>query len=91
MMPSSEELVDKTSYGDTPVRGFRALTYIYNETQELEDDSKILMYVGEEPTTYEDASTDKDWRNAMEQDLESVENNNTWKLTHFPKGQKAIG
>lgn len=91
MIPASEEVIDRSTYDDTLVRGFRTLTDIYNETLELEDDSEMLMYAGEEPTTYEEASSDKEWRNAMKQELESVENNNTWKLTHLPKGQKAIG
>ena len=57
---ASEEDVDRSTYDDTPVRGFRALTDIYNETQEMEDDSEMLMYAGEEPTTYEEASGDKE-------------------------------
>lgn len=49
------------------------------------------MYAGEEPTTYEEASSDEEWRTAMKQELESVEKNATWKLTHLPTGHKAIG
>lgn len=49
------------------------------------------MYAGEEPTTYEEASSEEEWIKAMKQELESIEKNDTWKLTHLPKGQKAIG
>ncbi|GJV20715.1 retrovirus-related pol polyprotein from transposon TNT 1-94 [Tanacetum coccineum] len=33
----------------------------------------------------------KKWRQAMEEEIKSIEKNDTWELTTLPKGQKAIG
>nr|GEZ45107.1 copia-type polyprotein [Tanacetum cinerariifolium] len=33
----------------------------------------------------------KKWRQAMEDEIKSIEKNDTWELTTLPKGQKAIG
>lgn len=44
-----------------------------------------------EPTSYEKAATESCWRQAMENEIKSVERNNTWRLTELPIGQKAIG
>nr|GEV65178.1 copia-type polyprotein [Tanacetum cinerariifolium] len=33
----------------------------------------------------------KKWRQAMDEEIKSIEKNDTWELTTLPKGQKAIG
>lgn len=93
MTPTSEGSpeVDRSTYDDTLVRGFRLLSDIYHEAQHLEDESDELMYAGEEPTTFEEATGKHEWRDAMKNELESIEKNNTWRLTNLPKGKKAIG
>jgi transposase InsO family protein len=45
----------------------------------------------EEPTKFEDANTEECWRRAMDEELVSIHDNNTWKLVDLPNGQKAIG
>lgn len=43
-----------------------------------------------EPTTYQKAKESSDWVNAMQQELEALELNNTWILTSLPAGKKSI-
>ncbi|KAH0645603.1 hypothetical protein KY284_033487 [Solanum tuberosum] len=46
------------------------------------------------PTTYKDAvqSSEKDkWRFAMDEEMQSLHQNHTWKLANLPDGKKAIG
>ena len=56
--------------------------------------ASCYMAVCEEPITLaeamerEDAS---DWRKAIEEEMQSLKENNTWELTELPKGRKAIG
>ncbi|XP_075088491.1 uncharacterized protein LOC142170475 [Nicotiana tabacum] len=44
-----------------------------------------------EPMNFDEAVTDKKWRQAMEEKIKSIEKNNIWELTTLPKGYRAIG
>ncbi|KAE8656194.1 Early-responsive to dehydration stress protein (ERD4) isoform 1 [Hibiscus syriacus] len=46
------------------------------------------------PATFNEAvqsSEHKNWRIAMNEEMQSIQKNQTWKLTSLPKGKKAIG
>ena len=46
------------------------------------------------PTTYKDAvqSSEEDkWRIAMDEEMQSLHQNHTWRLANLPEGKKAIG
>ncbi|XP_071678092.1 uncharacterized mitochondrial protein AtMg00820-like [Lolium perenne] len=45
----------------------------------------------EEPSSFEEANSDAAWRNAMKEELNSIEENKTWELTDLPNGQRPIG
>lgn len=45
----------------------------------------------QEPTTYAQASTKKQWVEAMNKELLALEQNHTWELTTLPTGKKTIG
>nr|GFB72289.1 ribonuclease H-like domain, reverse transcriptase, RNA-dependent DNA polymerase [Tanacetum cinerariifolium] len=96
--PHSDEEVKATissiknsenGFDHVPVRGFKKLTKIYQNTQEVE--TKTLLLTEEEPRNYKEASIDKKWIEAMEIELDSINKNNTWILTTFLVNQKAIG
>nr|GEX39448.1 zinc finger, CCHC-type [Tanacetum cinerariifolium] len=76
-------------FDDTPVRGFKDLTEIYQNAREVETEN--LLFTEEEPRNYKEASTDKKLIEAMEIELDSINKNNTWTLTTLPINQKAIG
>ena len=44
----------------------------------------------EEPTTYCKASKEEAWRKAMEEEIASIEKNDTWTLVKAPKSCKPI-
>ncbi|GAU50018.1 hypothetical protein TSUD_331710 [Trifolium subterraneum] len=44
-----------------------------------------------EAVNFEDAVKDEKWLNAMNEEIESIERNNTWELVDLPHGKKAIG
>ncbi|KAD4586296.1 hypothetical protein E3N88_23897 [Mikania micrantha] len=86
--PQTGDSVASSKYDDTPPR-FRPLAEIYDSTVPLEP--RELLLVDDEPTSFEEAVTYKEWKEAMEAELSSIEKNSTWSLTDLPVGQKAIG
>ncbi|GJY84693.1 ribonuclease H-like domain, reverse transcriptase, RNA-dependent DNA polymerase [Tanacetum coccineum] len=73
-----------THFDHTPLRGFRTLNDLYENTEEL-------LLAEDEPKNYKEASSDQKWIEAMKVELDSINRNNTWELTTLPKGHKAIG
>jgi hypothetical protein len=51
----------------------------------------LLLAVDDEPTTFDEARGDEEWRKAMLEELSSIEQNDTWILIDLPRGQHAIG
>lgn len=70
---------------------FRLLGEIYNETEEIELEDDMLLLSVEEPANFSEAVKEKEWKAAMKQEIDSIEENKTWQLTELPAGHKAIG
>lgn len=49
------------------------------------------MLVADEPASVEEALEENCWKDATNTELQSIKENNTWRLTELPKGQHAIG
>ncbi|KAK2442007.1 putative mitochondrial protein [Trifolium repens] len=44
-----------------------------------------------DPVTYDEAAKSEVWKKAMDQEIESIEKNNTWELVTLPEGAKTVG
>uniref|UniRef100_A0A803LR03 Uncharacterized protein n=1 Tax=Chenopodium quinoa TaxID=63459 RepID=A0A803LR03_CHEQI len=44
-----------------------------------------------EPKSFKQAMKKQEWVNAMNEELEALDNNNTWEITDLPEGKRAIG
>jgi hypothetical protein len=44
----------------------------------------------DDPKTFDEVEKLEVWRKAMDLEMESIENNNTWVLTTLPKGANSI-
>jgi len=51
----------------------------------------LCLLAADELSSVEEALEEDCWRKAMEAELESIEENNTWMLSELPKNQQAIG
>jgi hypothetical protein len=50
-----------------------------------------MVAIEDEPVTAEEAKLVKEWRDAMLEEMASIEHNQTWSLVNLPAGQRAIG
>lgn len=57
---------------------------------ELDVDHLMLSF-DEEPNNFKEAKVNKNWLDAMNAEVDSIEKNNTWKLVPPPKDVKPIG
>lgn len=90
--PQRKEIPDPSTYDDSGVpKRFRSLADVYNESEEVEIEDELLCMGVDEPSSYKTAVKEKAWRQAMQNELDSIEKNETWKLTQLPPGQKVIG
>lgn len=55
---------------------------------EEEIELKMAFVSPEDPITYAEAVKSLKWRLAMDSEITSIENNQTWKLTELPAGAK---
>jgi hypothetical protein len=67
--------------GPTPVPGL-ANRWLMGE---------LLAAISNEPSSVDDALRHRQWKQAMVEELESIEENRTWSLVDLPKGQRPIG
>lgn len=44
-----------------------------------------------DPCTYEEASVNLKWREAMENEMQTIEKNGTWELANLLEGARTIG
>ena len=43
------------------------------------------------PQTYHEALRDKNWKNAMNEEIKALNKNQTWEIVDLPKGKKIVG
>lgn len=79
-----------SSSSTEPVK-FRLLSDIYDEAPEVELENELLLAGIDEPSNFSQAVTEGTWKKAMEQEIEAIEKNRTWKLVELPSGHKPIG
>jgi hypothetical protein len=80
---------------DAPLR-FRNLDNILGETSppvyaDRREGEHLMVAIEDEPATAEEAKLVKEWRDAMLEEMGSIEHNQTWSLVNLPAGQRAIG
>jgi hypothetical protein len=93
--PTGELDLDGDHDDDAPLR-FRTLDNILGASSpprpaEREVAEELMVAIGDEPATAEEAKHIAEWRDAMIEEMASIEHNQTWSLVDLPAGQRAIG
>jgi hypothetical protein len=76
----------------TPLR-FRTLSDLFDTTDEVQDFeySGICKLATDELVSVEQALEEDYWRRAMQEEMDSIHQNKTWKISDLPTDHKAIG
>ena len=69
----------------------RSLQDFYEVTEQPDNLTLFCLFADSEPVSFEEAVQNKKWKDAMNEEIKSIEKNDTWKLVILPKGHKAIG
>ncbi|KAL5568431.1 hypothetical protein UlMin_025006 [Ulmus minor] len=80
-MIQSERVVQRT----------RSLRDLYEVTERQDNLTLFYLFSDCEPVSFQEAVQEKNWRDAMDEEIKAIEKNETWELTSLPKGHKAIG
>jgi hypothetical protein len=83
------------NHDDAPLR-FRRLAYIIGSPpapgQAARNiPSELFFAAAEEPTSVKETEQEVAWRNAMSEEISSIEENNTWDLVNLLAGHRPIG
>ena len=68
--------------------------YVTGEGEDEEESLSVMLLMTmteNDPVKFDEAVKDKVWREAMKNEIESIEKNNTWELTILPAGFTPIG
>ena len=63
---------------------YRNFSKIYEETKPLDNFDYFCLLADNEPVTFEEATQEKKWRDAMDEEIQAIKKNETWELTSFP-------
>jgi hypothetical protein len=82
---------EQETFDDTPVRGIKSIEEVLESAPFDTINYHDLLMMEEEPSCYTEAAKDAKWKEAMHQEILSIEKNNTWKLMDLPPGHRPIG
>lgn len=71
-----DEEINPKNYDETP-RKYRSVTEIYDVTEEVELENELMLMSIDEPGNFNQAAAIKEWRVAMQNEIDSIEKNGT--------------
>jgi hypothetical protein len=87
----SSSIPASTSSSSEGPRRMRSLEELYDATQVMEDTTLFCFFANTDPLSFNEAVTEEKWIEAMDEEIHTIEKNDTWKLTYLPENKKAIG
>ncbi|KAD4179213.1 hypothetical protein E3N88_27804 [Mikania micrantha] len=85
--PADPSNAEQETYDASPIQGKKKINEVLENPPFYYHD----LMMEEEPRCYTEAVRDAKWKEAMHQEILSIERNNTWKLVDLPPGHQPIG
>ena len=89
--PTGNIQEDSSESSNEKTPRFRSLQELYEVTENQNDISLMCLFGDCEPLSYQEAVRSKKWRDAMDEEINSITKNDTWELATLPQGYKPIG
>ena len=70
---------------------FRTLQNVLDAGPAQDPDEELHFLASEDPGSFDEAKSFASWRRAMQEELEAIESNSTWRLATLSPGHHAIG
>ena len=85
---SSSSVIMPSSDSTSEPQNFRRISDIYRNSEEIvaSDVNELCHVAAEEPHSVDEALQNPAWRKAMEEEMRSIEENETWESTSLPLG-----
>ncbi|OIT26626.1 hypothetical protein A4A49_65929, partial [Nicotiana attenuata] len=81
-----------TSKSNAPTCSYSNSNYVeYGHLSTGYQEYLSLFSAPTEPKNFKEASQDQKWIEAMQQEVNALEQNQTWELVDLPKGKQAVG
>lgn len=88
---TSTETADESFSGSSEPKFYRSLAEIYVETEIVDIIDELMILKAEGPSSFKEATEEKEWSSVMMEEFEIIEKNGTWTFTDLPPGHKPIG
>ncbi|XP_066341937.1 uncharacterized protein [Miscanthus floridulus] len=84
---------DASADSDGGPRRYRTIPNFLDTIEEIHDMeySGLCLVAAEEPRSVEEAMKEQCWRQAMQVEMQAIEENRTWEVSDLPAKQRAIG
>ena len=71
----------------------RLQDYVITNDNDVSDEELVnfVLFADCDPLNFVEAVQDDGWIRAMDEEIQSIEKNNTWEITYLPEGKKPIG
>jgi len=69
----------------------RSMNKIYDQHNEWIDENVNFALLAYQPTSFDEDVHDKVWINAMDEEIDAIEMNDTWEMIYLPKNKDCIG
>ena len=76
------------------LRKTKSLREIYQEERyegDYDESVNFVLFSHSDPIYFEKAINEEKWCNAMDEEIDAIERNETWELTTFPPKKQVIG
>jgi hypothetical protein len=91
-LSSSSSGSSSSDNSPSPLRKTRSLHDLYEVTTPIDDDVTLYCHLATcDPIVFKEAINDEKWRIVMDEEIASIEKNDTYKLIPRSKGKKPIG